>query len=31
MRHIQPGKPTQNGHIESAHDRLREECLRASP
>jgi putative transposase len=28
--HIQPGKPTQNGRIESFHGRLREECLRGS-
>jgi putative transposase len=27
---IQPGKPTQNGRIESFHGRLREECLRVS-
>ena len=25
--HIQPGKPTQNGTVESFHGRLREECL----
>jgi len=25
--HIQPGKPTQNGRVESFHGRLREECL----
>jgi putative transposase len=25
--HIQPGKPTQNAHVESFHRRLREECL----
>jgi putative transposase len=30
LRHIQPGKPTQNGHAESFHGRLREECLRIS-
>jgi putative transposase len=28
--HIPPGKPTQNGRIESFHGRLREECLRVS-
>ncbi len=28
--HIQPGKPTQNAHVESFHGRLREECLRVS-
>jgi putative transposase len=28
--HIQPGRPTQNAHVESFHGRLREECLRAS-
>jgi putative transposase len=27
LRHIQPGKPTQNPHVESFHGRLREECL----
>src|SRR5438309_378574 len=27
--HIQPGKPTQNAHVESFHGRLREECLRS--
>ena len=26
--HIQPGKPTQNAHVESFNSRLREECLR---
>ncbi len=25
--HIQPGKPTQNGYIESFHGKFREECL----
>ncbi len=30
LLHIQPGKPTQNAHIESFHARLREECLRVS-
>src|SRR5437016_4650850 len=28
--HIQPGKPTQNGRVESFHGRLREECLNLS-
>ena len=28
--HIQPGKPTQNAHVESFHGELREECLRVS-
>ena len=28
--HIQPGKPTQNGRVESFHARLREECLNVS-
>jgi putative transposase len=28
--HIQPGKPTRNGHIESFHGCLRDECLNAS-
>jgi putative transposase len=28
--HIQPGKPTQNGRVESFHGKLREECLRVS-
>ena len=30
LAHIQPGKPTQNGHVESFNGRLREECLRVS-
>jgi putative transposase len=30
MLHIQPGKPTQNGRVESFHARLREECLNVS-
>jgi putative transposase len=30
LRHIQPGKPTQNAYAESFHGRLREECLRVS-
>jgi len=28
--HIQPGKPTQNAHVESFHGRMREECLNVS-
>src|SRR3974390_366166 len=28
--HIQPGKPTQNAHVESFNGRLHEECLRIS-
>ncbi len=28
--HIHPGKPTQNGHVESFNGRLREECLNVS-
>jgi putative transposase len=28
--HIQPGKPTQNAHVESFHGRLRDECLAVS-
>ncbi len=28
--HIQPGKPTQNGRVESFHARFREECLNIS-
>jgi putative transposase len=27
LAHIQPGKLTQNAHVESFHARLREECL----
>jgi putative transposase len=27
--HIQPGKPMPNGHVESFHGRLRDECLNA--
>jgi putative transposase len=30
LRPIQPGKPYQNGHIESFNGRLRDECLNAS-
>ena len=29
-RHIQPGRPMQNGHVESFHGKLRDECLNAS-
>ena len=28
--HIQPGRPLQNGHVESFHGRLRDECLNAN-
>ena len=28
--HIQPGKPTQNAHVESSQGRLRGECLAVS-
>ena len=28
--HIQPGKPTQNGYVESFNGKLREECLRVN-
>jgi putative transposase len=28
--HIQPGRPMQNGHVESFHSRLRDECLNTS-
>ncbi len=28
--HIQPGRPMQNGHVESFHGRLRDECLNLS-
>jgi putative transposase len=30
MIHIQPGKPTQNAHVQSFHGRLRDECLNTS-
>ena len=30
MVRIQPGRPMQNGHVESFHGRLRDECLNAS-
>ena len=30
LNHIQPGKPTQNGHMESFNGRLRDERLNAS-
>ncbi len=28
--HIQPGRPMQNGHVESFNGRLRDECLNTS-
>jgi transposase InsO family protein len=30
LLHIQPGKPTQNGRLESFNGKLREECLNVS-
>lgn len=30
MNHIQPGKPMQNGHVESFNGRFRDECLNAN-
>jgi putative transposase len=30
LLHIQPGRPMQNGHVESFHGRLRDECLNTS-
>jgi transposase InsO family protein len=30
LMHIQPGKPTQNGRVESFNGRMREECLNLS-
>jgi putative transposase len=30
VKHIQPGKPMQNGHVESFNGRLRDECLNAN-
>ena len=30
LRHIQPGKPTQNAYLESFHGRLHEECLQVN-
>lgn len=30
LRHIQPGRPMQNGHVESFHGKLRDECLNTS-
>jgi putative transposase len=30
LRHIQPGKPTQNAYVESFNGKLREECLRVN-
>ena len=30
VTHIQPGKPVQNGHVESFNGRFRDECLNMS-
>lgn len=30
LRHIQPGRPMQNGHVESFNGKLRDECLNTS-
>jgi len=30
VHHIQPGKPMQNGHVESCNGRFRDECLNAN-
>ena len=30
LLHIQPGRPTQNGRVESFHGKLRDECLNVS-
>ena len=30
LRHIQPGRPMQNGHVESFNGKLRDECLNIS-
>jgi putative transposase len=30
LMHIEPGRPMQNGHVESFHGKLRDECLNAS-
>ena len=30
VHHIQPGKPMQNGHVESFNGRFRDECLNAN-
>ena len=30
LKHIQPGKPMQNGHVESFNGRFRDECLNAN-
>jgi putative transposase len=30
LAHIEPGRPMQNGHVESFHGKLRDECLNAS-
>ena len=30
LEHIQPGRPMQNGHVESFHGKFRDECLNVS-
>jgi transposase InsO family protein len=30
LMHIEPGRPMQNGYVESFHGKLRDECLNAS-